>query len=121
MQQYDPWLYDHNGGYPWKQFDRFRSAGRLSQLVLGALCVWALAALLSFVAELGRLDIVDAISAGNTVPLADAAQSDRFVQVAAAVEVAAFVVTAIVFLLWLHRIVDNNRVLGALATRFSPA
>jgi len=120
MQQYDPWLYDHNGGYRRSQFDRFKSAGRLLQVVLGALCVWALLALLSFVAELGRLDLVDRIGAGNTVSLDDATQSDHLVQIAAGVEIAAFVITGIAFLFWLHRIVANNRALGALATRFSP-
>ncbi|HKR98381.1 MAG TPA: DUF4328 domain-containing protein [Candidatus Dormibacteraeota bacterium] len=120
MQQLERWLYDHQGAYPRSRLDGFRSAGGWSHAVLGGLCVWALAALLSFVAELGRLDIVDRISAGDTVSIDQASQSDAFVQLSAVIDIAAFVLTGIAFLFWLHRVAVNNAVLGALPGRFTP-
>jgi hypothetical protein len=119
MQEYDPWLYDHHGAYRRGQLDGYRSAGKWSQAVLGGLCVWSLAALLSFVAELGRLDIVDRITAGDTVSIDQASQSDAFVQLAAGLDIVAYVFTGAAFLFWLHRVVVNNAVLGAMGTRFS--
>lgn len=120
MQLYDPWLYDHNGGYSRSQFALYRPAHRRALGVLVALCAWALAALVFFLAELGRLNIVDAIAAGATVSLDQATQSDHLVELTAGVEIACYVAVGIAFLFWVHRIVANNRVLGALRTSFSP-
>jgi hypothetical protein len=119
MQQYDRWLYDHHGAYRRSQLDAYRSASGWSHAVLAGLCAWALAALLSFIAELGRLDIVDRIAAGNTVSIDQASQSDAFVQLSALVDIAAYVFTGVVFLVWLHRVVVNNTVLGAGPGRFT--
>jgi len=119
MQQFDRWVYDRHGAYRRGQLEAYRSAGGWSHAVLGGLCVWALAALLSFVAEVGRLEIVDRIAAGNTVSLDQASQSDSFVQLSALVDIAAYVFTGVAFLFWLHRVVVNNGVLGAAPGRFT--
>jgi hypothetical protein len=83
-----------------------------------AMCVWALAALAVVVAEMGRLTILNNISTGIPVSVHDTMLSDNFVTATAWAEVAAFVLTAAAFLIWLHRIAQNNRVLGLLGTSY---
>jgi hypothetical protein len=73
------------------------------------------------VVSLIRLDLVNRIAAGQTVSLDDASASDALVSNVARVSGGVYLLTAIAVLLWLHRVVQNNQILGERYLRFSPA
>lgn len=98
----------------------YRPARPRARLAVGGLALWAVAAVLLIGAMATRLSIVGNALAGIPVSDADAVASDNFVRAAAWLTVGAYVVAAVVFLMWLHRIVANNRALGAGYARFSP-
>jgi hypothetical protein len=98
---------------------QYRAADRRARSALLAFCLWAVAALVVVVAEMGRLSILGTISMGDTVSLHDTILNDNLVSAAAWVEIAAFIVTAFAFLAWLKRIAENNRALGVLGRTYA--
>jgi len=92
---------------------QYRPAEGRSRLALLAFCVWALTALAVVVAETARLHILDVIRSGVPVSVNDTMFSDGFVGATAWLEISAYAAAAVAFLLWLRRVVENNRALGA--------
>jgi hypothetical protein len=90
-------------------------------MALIGLVIAGLAELVSLGAFTGRLDIVNRISDGQGVVIADAVHSDDTVRAAAFLQLGASALCAVFFLVWLHRVVANNRALGARGLRFGPA
>jgi hypothetical protein len=98
----------------------YRPVGPRSRMAVVGLAIAGLAELVSLGALTGRLDIVNRISDGQGVVIADAVRSDDTVRAAAFLQLGATALCAVFFLLWLHRAVANNHALGGRALRFSP-
>jgi hypothetical protein len=98
----------------------FRAIRTRSRLAIVGLVLAGLAQLVMLGALVGRLDIVNRITAGSPVTLDEATRSDNVVRAGAFLILGGAVLGAVVFLVWLHRVVANNNALGARALRFSP-
>jgi magnesium-transporting ATPase (P-type) len=77
--------------------------------------------LAELVAWATRLMLIGKLSQGLPISLEEADFSDSFVRLTVFSGVGLLVITAIAFLMWLHRIVSNNGWLGSAGARFSPA
>ncbi len=97
-----------------------KDARPLVPWVIGGLMLSIVTKVILLVAAAGRLDIVNRALNGGGVSESEATSSDDFVRLAAFLEIAVIVVTAVVFLMWLHRVVANNHALGLRRLRFSP-
>lgn len=84
------------------------------------LCVWIASAIGVVLVSLLRLDLVNRVASGQPVSLEDARASDSLVTGAALASSGVYVLAAIAVLMWLHRVVRNNHVLGERYLRFSP-
>jgi len=91
-----------------------------SRLAVVSLALVGLAQLALMGALVGRLDIVNRFTSGAAVTFDDANNSDHVVSTTVYLWLGALVLCAVIFLVWLHRVVANNHALGALALRFSP-
>jgi len=99
----------------------YRPARPRSTAAAVLLAVWCVAGALSVVALDGRLGLANDLSNGKLVSIADADASDSFVRITANAESLVYIIAAIAFLMWLHRIAWNNRELRAINLRYSPA
>lgn len=99
----------------------YQPAAARSRAVRALLIVWMVTAMALIVANLLRLNLVNSIAAGQPVSVQDAAGSDSLVTNVARLSVGVYVLAAIALLMWLHRVVRNNHVLGERYLRFSPA
>lgn len=99
----------------------YQSAATRSRVVIALLCVWIASAIGVVVVNLLRLDLVNRVASGQPVSLEDARASDNLVSGAALASSGVYVLAAIAVLMWLHRVVRNNQILGERYLRFSPA
>lgn len=97
----------------------YQSAATRSRVVIALLCVWVASAIGLVVVNLLRLDLVNRVGSGQPVSLADATASDNLVSGAALASSGVYVLAAIAVLMWLHRVVRNNHILGERYLRFS--
>lgn len=95
-------------------------SGRATAAIAGLVLAGA-AELFVFLAHVDRLGLVNRVLGGEAVTPTEAVDSDDLVRTAAWCELAAIVVCAVTFLMWLHRVVRNNRLLSTRSARFSPA
>lgn len=91
-----------------------------ARFVAGAFAAWLLVTVLAIIALYGRITLVNNVLNQVTVSPADLNGSDSFVRISSWLTIAAYLLTAIAFLVWLSRIVKNNFDLGNLGARFSP-
>ncbi len=114
------WLWD---GMHWTArvgSSGFRSLSTQRSWAVAMLAAWIASAGLLLVADVTRINIVNAVINGTGASLTDARNSDRFVSLAALIHLAVFVLAAVAFRMWLYRAVANNHALGADELRFSP-
>jgi hypothetical protein len=114
------WYWDGISWLPWVQARPYRPAAVLGRWTAGLLGLWLVTAALVIVAELRRLTLVNRLLAGDLPTSAEADASDAFVQQANLARLVVYAAVAIVFLVWLHRIVSNGPALGARWLRFTP-
>jgi hypothetical protein len=114
------WTWNGVGWIP--SVSGFHSATGRARVALGMLGVWVVVAVVLIAALAGRIQLINDIVSGNTgnLSLSDLQASDNFVHIAAWSEIGAYLLAAIVFLVWLHRAVANNFALGEQALRFTP-
>ena len=98
----------------------YQSAATRSRVVIALLIVWIASAIGLVVVNLLRLDLVNHIASGQTVSLDDARASDSLVGGVALASAGVYVLAGIAVLMWLHRVVRNNQILGERYLRFSP-
>ena len=98
----------------------YQSAATRSRVVLALLCVWTASAIGLVVVNVLRLDLVNRVGSGQPVSLEEARASDSLVSGAALASSGVYVLAAIAVLMWLHRVVRNNQMLGERYLRFSP-
>ncbi|MBJ7608336.1 MAG: DUF4328 domain-containing protein [Candidatus Dormibacteraeota bacterium] len=114
------WQWDGNTWVPRSAGADYRPTRTRSLVAASALGLWVLSAVLFLVAQLSRLSLANRILSGDLPTQADANASDTFVQNSFLFEVAVYILSGIVFLMWLHRIVANNRALGAKQLVYTP-
>ncbi len=110
-------------GVAWiPSLSRFNTATARARVAVAALVVWVVVAIVLMVALVSRIQLINDLVAGNTgnLSLSDVQANDTFVRTAAWSEVGAYVLSAIAFLVWLHRVVANNFALGERGLRFTP-
>lgn len=109
-------------GFGWSPVTRFASAVGRARVTVALLAGWALLAIAEVVALLGRIHIASDILAGNTGGLTptDIDNSDNLVASTVYAELALYVLAAVAFLVWLHRVVSNSHGLGERGLRFTP-
>ena len=99
----------------------YQSAATRSRAAIALLGVWMASAVGLVVVNLFRLDLVNRVGSGQRVGLDEARASDSLVSGAALASSGVYVLAAIAVLMWLHRAVRNNHILGERDLRFSPA
>ena len=89
---------------------------------MALLTVWALLAIGVIAALIGRIQLASDLLAGNTRGLtpSDVNESDNLVASTTLAESALYVLVAVAFLVWLHRVVTNSHGLGEQGLRFTP-
>jgi hypothetical protein len=113
------WLWDGRAWIPRELSAGYGSARGTAKVSVGLLVAWIGSAVLLLAAEITRISVVSEFLNGNEVSVGDAQNSDNFVRLAGVANLGLLVLTAIPFLMWLHRIVANNAALGR-AGRFTP-
>ena len=114
------WLWD---GMQWTARavpSGFRSVSTHRTWAVAMLAAWIASAGVLLIADVTRINVVNAFINGAGASLTDAQFSDRFVSLAALIHLGVFVLAGVAFLMWLYRVVANNHALGAHELRFSP-
>ncbi len=117
------WRWDGVGWVPARPVPvppAYQPLGLRPRIAAGALSLAGLSQVGLLGALTGRLDIINRVTGGAGVDIADAQRSDQVVSGMASLELAMTLLCSVAFLLWLHRVVSNNHALGAQALRFSP-
>lgn len=107
------WQWDGHAWVPAHLATAYRPARTRSRLAASLLGLWVLSAVLLFAAELDRLTLANHLLNFDFVTPDVVRASDSFVATTVVLEFVVYILSGIVFLMWLHRIVANNRALGA--------
>lgn len=91
--------------------------GRIVQGLLGANILVSLAAMVS---SYWQVQLLESVQAGTTITAAQVAANDSRVRAVALVSMLLILVTAILFLMWVHLTTRNLRALSGAPPKFSP-
>jgi len=110
------------GTHPAEAFEAdVRVVSSRAKLAMGALALTALNRLLLVPILLWQSSLLSAIQAGNTPPMATLETSDTLVRIGSVVQLGLLLVTAVLFLRWIHRLVKATRALGGDTLRWKPS
>ena len=98
----------------------YRPASTRARWATVLLIAWIVSAVLMAGADGTRISVANGFLTGASASLSDAQSSDDLVRLATWTHLAAYVLVAIAFLMWLHRVVANSWALGAHNLRFTP-
>jgi len=100
--------------------DSFESKRTLAICVIVGLLLVMSLRIVAFGSEYLQLRLVSAVAAGQTITQSEGAANDKRQQVIASLQAFAYIVTAILFLVWIHRVYLNLSALGAFNLTYSP-
>jgi hypothetical protein len=87
---------------------------------VAALAAFLVVEVLTIAADAERMNLTSLVLRGGAVSDTDAAGSDAFIRLTAILEGVTIAVAALMFLMWLHRVVANGPAMGGKALRFTP-
>jgi hypothetical protein len=100
--------------------DRFKSARTIATVLVIAFCLVVLVDAIAAFIDMERIDLVSRIISGENYTLEEADASDNAFATVGIVQLIAFIVAAIVFLIWIYRASKNLRALGIQNQKYSP-
>lgn len=98
----------------------FASGQARARWVIGSLLVSLVLDLAAVIALLAQMTLLAKAAAGQTITMAEAAANDGRLQAIGALQILIGLITAVFFLMWLHRTHRNLPALGARQLQYSP-
>ncbi len=96
----------------------YRPIARIASVLLTLLGISLIIDALAVVSGLSELALLDRAAGGEAISRADALANDERQQLIAVIQIALFLITAIVFVWWFHRAYKNLLPLGAAPLRY---
>jgi hypothetical protein len=100
--------------------DRFKSARTIATVLVVALCLVILVDVIAAFIDIQRIDLLSRIISDGSYTLEEAEASDNAFATVGVFQLIVFIVTAVVFLIWIHRVSKNLKPLGSQNQKYSP-
>jgi Domain of unknown function (DUF4328) len=99
---------------------RYLSAWPRARFALAGLALGVVGQLVSVAGDADRISVTSLELQGRAISHADISRSDQLFNLAGGFQLITMIVAAVLFLVWLHRIIRNGPALGGAELRFTP-